>query len=207
MKPPHASLWRLLLIALAALGLHSSPAASQERPGPAVAAFTLRDCAGRTHTPREWARHKAIVLFFMGTECPLSNFYGPEIEALAKAGPARGIAVYGVQSDPSVTPADAAKHAAEYRLSFPILMDPQQLLARPARIAVVPEVAVLAPSGRILYSGRIDDRYSLNGKRRDEPRVRDLDSALTAVLAGKAPAVARVPAFGCPLPEPAPAGK
>ena len=62
---------------------------------------------------------------------------------------------------------------------------------------------VLAPSGRVLYRGRIDDLYTLDGKRRDAPTTRDLEEAIKAVLAGKPPPVARTKAFGCPLPPPA----
>jgi hypothetical protein len=68
---------------------------------------------------------------------------------------------------------------------------------------VVPEAVVLSPQGRILYRGRIDDRYTADGIRREVPTSRDLEAALTAVVAGKQPPVARTKAFGCPLPEPA----
>src|SRR5262249_29972488 len=45
-----------------------------------------------------------------------------------------------------------------------------------------------------------------DGKRRAEPTVRDLGSALSEVLAGKPPRVAETEAFGCPLPAPSLAG-
>jgi hypothetical protein len=61
---------------------------------------------------------------------------------------------------------------------------------------------VLAPSGQVLYRGRIDDLYTLDGTRREAPRTRDLEEAIQAVLAGKPPPVAQTKAFGCPLPEP-----
>ena len=53
----------------------------------------------------------------------------------------------------------------------------------------------------MLYRGRIDDRYSPDGKRRNEPRTRDLEDALDAVAAGRKPAVSETPVFGCPLQE------
>jgi peroxiredoxin len=176
------------------------------KPAPAsIADFTLQDARGKTHTRKDWGRHKAVVLFFLSTECPLSQFYSPLMEEKAKAYAGRGIALYGVHCDPDLKAEDVAKHAAEYRLTFPILMDPTQLLARQAGVEVVPEAVVLSPLGQVLYHGRIDDRYSLDGKRRDEPRVKDLANAVEAVLAGKAPAVQQTKAFGCPLPTPAPA--
>src|SRR5262249_22994853 len=115
----------------------------------------------------------------------------------------RGVRFYGVHPDPDVKADDAAKHATEYHLDFSILLDPNHAVTRPAGIEVVPEAVVLSPRGDILYRGRIDDRYSADGKRREEPASRDLDDALKAILAGKAPPVARTKAFGCPLPAPA----
>jgi hypothetical protein len=52
-----------------------------------------------------------------------------------------------------------------------------------------------------MYRGRIDDRYSIQGKRRDNPTTHELIDALEAVLAGKVPAVRESKAFGCPLPK------
>ncbi len=60
-------------------------------------------------------------------------------------------------------------------------------------------------AGKVLYRGRLDDRYSLDGKRRDEPREHDLQEALEAVLAGREPTVRETKAYGCPLPKPKPA--
>ena len=54
----------------------------------------------------------------------------------------------------------------------------------------------------MIYHGRIDDRYSLSGKRRDVPTRHDLEAALDAALAGKTPEVPETRAFGCLLPKP-----
>jgi peroxiredoxin len=162
--------------------------------------FALADVRQKVHTAREWKGHKAVVLCYLGTECPVSNSYAPELARLAGAFAARGVRFYGVHPDPEVTAEEAARHAEEYRLPFPILLDPGQVVARQAGVRVVPEVVVLAPDGRVLYRGRVDDRYSREGKRRQEPRTRDLADALTAVLEGKPVPVPRTDAFGCPLP-------
>jgi peroxiredoxin len=163
-------------------------------------AFTLKDAQGKAHTGGEWKGKKAIVLFFLNTECPVSNHYAPEYTRLAKTFGNRNVAFYGVHPDPDVTPEAARKHAGEYKLTFPILMDPKQVLTSTVGIRVTPEAVVLSPRGKVLYRGRIDNRYALDGKRRDEPTVRDLEAALEAVLAGKAPPRAQTKAFGCPLP-------
>jgi peroxiredoxin len=164
-------------------------------------AFSLRDAAGVERSHQEWQGKKAVVLLFVATECPVSNFYSPEFSRIAKSYADRGVVVYGVHSDPAVSAAEAAQHAQEYGLKFPVLLDPQQKLAAAVGAQKTPEAFVLSTEGKVIYHGRIDDRYSSTGKRRDEPTSRDLEAALDAVLAGKLPEVRETKAFGCPLPK------
>jgi peroxiredoxin len=169
----------------------------------AVKEFALMDARGKRHSLAEWKEKKAVVLIFLGTDCPVSNFYAPQYTRLAKTFTGKGVLFYGIHADPDVTAADAAKHAAEYRLTFPVLLDPTHLVARPAGVEVVPSAVLLDPDGKILYRGRIDDRYTAEGIRREVPTRRDLEEAVKAVLAGKAPSRAEAKGYGCPLPEPA----
>jgi peroxiredoxin len=168
-----------------------------------VADLALRDTAGTLHDFRS-PIHKAAVFFLLGTECPVSNSYAPEMARIAKDYESRGVATYGVHPDPDVTPSVAASHAADYRLGFPILLDPTQELAEAAGSEVTPEAIVVDDGGMVVYRGRIDDAYSRDGKRRDKPSTRDLRDVLDALAAGKTPAPVVRPAFGCPLPTPAP---
>jgi peroxiredoxin len=170
---------------------------------PAVKNFALVDATGTRHTAAAWKGKKAVVLLFLSTDCPVSNFYCPEYARLAKEFSGKGVLFYGVHPDPLVTAADAARHAAEYRLPFPVLLDPSHAVTRQTGVKVVPEAVVLSGEGHILYRGRIDNRYTPDGVRREVPTSRDLQNALAAVVAGNRPAVARTEAYGCPLPEPA----
>jgi peroxiredoxin len=173
---------------------------SAESPAAVRAAFSLSDTAGVTRSHQEWQGKKAVVLLFLATECPVSNFYAPEFSRIAKSYADRGVLIYGIHSDPDVSAADAAQHAREYGLKFPVLLDPQQTLAAAVGAKKTPEAIVLSPEGRVIYRGRIDDRYSVSGKRRDEPTRRELEAAIDAALAGKMPEVRESQVFGCPLP-------
>ena len=170
--------------------------------GKPIGEFSLVDTQGARHTPAEWPGHKAVVLFFIGMECPVSNGYSPTMRDLATRYGERGVACYGIHCDPSVTAEAAAAHAKDFGLPFPVLLDPEQLLARMAGARVTPDAVVASPDGHVLYRGRIDDRYALDGKRRDEPTTHELVDALEAVLSGKTPEVSEARAFGCPLPKP-----
>jgi peroxiredoxin len=167
----------------------------------AVGDFAIQDLDGHTVSQKHYRGCRAVVLFFLGTECPVSNGYAPTMSELQRRYAKQGVIVEGVYSDPSVTRKAAREHAKEYSLSFPVLVDPEQVLARQAGITITPEAVVLAPDGKVLYRGRIDNRYSREGKRRLEATRHDLDAAVSAVLAGQQPPMASAPAFGCPLPK------
>ncbi len=162
--------------------------------------FKLRGVDGRVRTHQDWAKSKFVVVYFMGTECPVSKLYIPEMNRIAKKYSKHDVSFCGIISDPEASPKQVRAFAKEYRITFPLLLDPKQILARHTKAKRVPECAVLNNRGKLLYGGRIDDWYLLNGRRRREARKHDLREALDAVLAGKAPRVERTKAFGCPLP-------
>jgi hypothetical protein len=162
----------------------------------------LRDVNGREHTPLSQPDRKAIVLFFLLPDCPISNAYAPEIKRICAEYEPKKVAAFVVHADPDLSDVDARKHAKEYGLSCPILRDPSHLLVKRTGVTMAPEVAVVGPDGRVLYRGRIDDWYVDYGKRRGEPTQRDLRNALDAVLQGKPVMTPTTPVIGCYLPEP-----
>jgi peroxiredoxin len=162
--------------------------------------FAWSDIDGRQHSQDQWPQFKAVVIVFLGTECPVSNGYAPQLERLHQRFRSLGAAFYGVHCDPDVTAEVARQHATEYGLTFPLLLDHQQQLAGQTGARIVPEAVVLSPAGRVLYRGRIDNRYSAQGQRRPEATSFDLSDAITAVLEGRAPQPEQTQPFGCPLP-------
>jgi peroxiredoxin len=176
-------------------------AAEPDSPS-AVKDFALPDTSGNKHTQEEWKGKKAVVMLFLGVDCPVSNFYCPEYARLVKAFTPAKVAFYGIHPDPYVTNQEAIEHAREYQLAFPIILDPRHLVTRQAGVQIVPQAVVLSPEGRILYRGRIDDRYNADGIRREKPQSRDLENALKAIIAGNKPPVAQTQPFGCPIPPP-----
>jgi thiol-disulfide isomerase/thioredoxin len=179
-------------------GLAVGAGASQ----PASLSVTFSDVNGRMHTPLSQPAKKATVFFFLQPDCPVSNAYAPEIKRICAEYEPKKIAAFVVHADPDVSIEHAKKHAKEYGLACPVLRDPTHVLVKRTGVTIAPEVAVLAPDGKILYRGRIDDLYVDYGKRRAEPTQRDLRNALEAVLQGKAVTTPATKAIGCPLPEP-----
>lgn len=144
------------------------------------------DCAG-------------LVLLFLGHDCPISNGYAPEISRLYAEYAPKRVAFRVVYADADLTRARAAKHAADYALPCPALLDPGQILTKRVGAAVKPEAALLSPNGELLYLGRIDNIYVDYGKKRARPTKRELKAAIDALLAGEPVPVARAAALGCPI--------
>jgi peroxiredoxin len=164
-----------------------------------VLQFQLRDTEGSVHTPAEWISRKAIVLFFVTTDCAVTNSYVPEMNRIHKSYSERGVGSYAVEADPSDSAALLAKYAKDYHYGFPLLLDPNQILVRLTGASVTPEAVVLSPAGSVLYRGRIDNRVEDFGKQHPEATVHDLRDALEAVLAGKPAPVPFTKSIGCAI--------
>ena len=139
------------------------------------------------------------VLVFTTTDCPISNRYAPEINRLAArfSGQATFVLVYPVATD---SPEMIREHHKKFGYSLESIRDTKHELVKQTGVTVTPEVAVIA-GDRIVYRGRIDDRYIELGKDRIKPTRHDLEDALTAVLENKPVAQRETQAIGCFLPD------
>jgi thiol-disulfide isomerase/thioredoxin len=160
----------------------------------------IQDAQGKVYSYSELKQNKATVFIFLATDCPNSNAYAPEMARLSQEYGSRGVAFYGVYSDPAETPAGVRKHDVDYGIRFPSLMDSRQILARETGALGTPESVILSPSGKVLYRGRIDDRYAAYGKTRLHVDQHDLRDALDEVLAGKPVVHPYEPSLGCAIP-------
>ncbi len=140
-----------------------------------------------------------VVLVFIGLECPVANAYAPEVMSQKNASKDEKVVWLGVHSEPGVTKDAATKHAEEYKLTMPILLDSEQKLAAAVGAKKLGQVVVLQDL-QVVYRGRIDDRFATNGKRRDEPSTHELRDTLAALAAKKPVTVAETEAYGCPIP-------
>ena len=139
------------------------------------------------------------VLIFVSTECPVSNRYAPEITRLHAEFARRGFHFRLVYPNPADQDAAIRQHLEAYRLPALAERDPAHRLVTLAGATVTPEAAVFDAAGRLVYRGRIDDRYIDFGKDRHTPTQRDLENALDAALAGTPIAVKQTQAIGCIL--------
>ncbi|MEP7015178.1 MAG: redoxin family protein [Verrucomicrobiota bacterium] len=159
-----------------------------------------KDLAGVSHTffSKTNANAKALVFIFVLADCPICNFYASELRRLRQAFPQ--IDFYLVYADPDIAVNEARQHSKDYNFGFPGLLDPAQQLVRKSGATRTPEAAVFSPEGKLLYRGRIDDRYVDYGKRLDHPRQRDLQNALESIVQNKPAIWPKMAPIGCFIP-------
>jgi hypothetical protein len=159
------------------------------------------------HGPPE--RLSSAILLFMTTDCPISNRYAPEIKRLAseyRTPVTHFWLVFPVPSD-TKDPDRIRKHLAAFDYGVTAILDTRQSLVKLAGVTVTPEVAVIDPKDRVVYRGRIDDRYVDLGRDRVIPTTHDLEDMLKEAVAGNlleppgAFKPRRTVAVGCYLPD------
>lgn len=167
--------------------------------GKKVENFTLKDFRGKEHSLSDFKDKDAVVVIFMGTECPLAKLYGPRMQELSQEF-ADNVAFIGVNSNrqDSVTELDA--HARNHGITFPLLKDLGNKVADAFGATRTPEVFVVDKQGVVRYQGRIDNQYTFGaGVGYSQPDLdrRDLAEALTEIIAGKEVSVAFTEPKGC----------
>ena len=165
-----------------------------------AASLPIADIDGVPRSPLN-PEGKASVLFFITTDCPISNSYAPEIQRICVEYGAKKVSCHLVYVDPDLTAADVKKHLIEFHYSgLPAILDATHKLVTAAGATVTPETAVIGRSGKVLYRGRIDNVYAALGKRRPEATEKDLRKALDEVLAGRPVSTPATKPIGCYLP-------
>ncbi len=142
----------------------------------------------------------AVVVFFLASDCPISNRTLPEMKRVQAEFSERGVAFWFVYPNSTETGRGIRDHAAAFRMGDKLLTDPHGRLAHFTGAKWTPEAVVLAQGKagwNTVYRGRIDDRYLGIGKERPEATRHNLEEAVTAVLDGRAPNPPGGPTVGC----------
>lgn len=193
MKTRNLSILLALLFVLAGVAF-ANEAPTPPAIGSTIEDFTLPDVTGADRSLKSLAGKNGTVLLFIAVQCPVSNAYNERMEKLAQDYKAKGIAVVGINSNVAED-ADAVRgHAAENKLSFPILKDPSNKIADKLGASVTPEAYFLDAKNKLVYHGRID-----NSRNAAQVESSDLRNALDAALAGKPVEKTEAKAFGCSI--------
>jgi mono/diheme cytochrome c family protein len=198
------SAWLLCFVGSPALAGPPTGPAQVAPLGTRIADFTLlRPSDGRPWSlSKETQNAKAVVILFLGTQCPVSNAYVPTLAALHKHYAPQGVVFVGVNSNRQDDGPAIARHAREFAIPFAVLQDADLAVADRLQAGHLPEAFVLDGSLTVRYRGRINDQIG-KGVKRPRATRNDLAEALTEVLAGKPVSQPVTEVVGCPITRPA----
>jgi peroxiredoxin len=187
-----------LLPLITALGLAGAPDRLEPpAPGAKVADCSAKDVTGTFRSLGEYKSKKAIVVVFVGTECPISNLQVVTLVEMHQKYSPKGVQFLAVNSNDHDTYDEVVQHAKERKVPFPVLKDADQSVAEALGARRTPEAFLLDSDLVIRYHGRVDDQYGYT-YRRAAPTKTELKDAIDEVLAGKPVTVPEVKKFdGC----------
>ena len=191
------SVW---LVAGLSLAISAANAAADDMPpkplGRQIANFSLDDYRGKTWSLDDFKDKKAVVVAFVGTECPLVAHYAGRMQELAAKYESAGVACLAIDANQQDSLAEIAAFARKHKLELPVLKDAGNKVADAFGAERTPEVFVLDQDRKVVYHGRIDDQFTYGIQR---PKVEHtyLVDALDQLLAGKAIETPQAESVGC----------
>ena len=168
----------------------------------AAAAVAVHDVDGRAWSLLAPSPTQTDLLFFIATDCPITNRYVPEIARVCREYQPRGVRCFTIY--PDAADAEIVKHhRQEYGIdaAIPAILDRGHRLVAAVGPRVTPEAAIYSPAGRT-YRGRIDNLYIDVGRARREATQHDLRLALDASLSGRRIVQPETDAVGCVIQKP-----
>jgi peroxiredoxin len=145
----------------------------------------------------DFSDKNALLVIFMCAHCPYVIHVKPELIRLANEYRSRGVGIVGISAnDPVAYPADAPPKLAKFSrdLSFPLLFDETQDIARAYDAACTPDFFLFDRERKLVYRGQLDDSRPGNGRSLSGS---DLRAALDAVLSGKPVSSDQKASIGC----------
>ena len=174
----------------------AAPAAkvSKAELGKVVPNFTLKDAYGKTFSLDDF-KGKTVVLEWLNQGCPVSKRCHNEqlMQKTYAKYAAKGVVWLGIDTTPGAKPEANRVYGAQQHLAYPVLHDPAGRVGRMFGAATTPHMFVIAKSGKLAYSGALDD----DPRGASEKKKNYVAAALDAVLAGKEVTQPRTKSYGC----------
>lgn len=143
-------------------------------------------------------RQRFTLLNFWSPHCACSRFMEPHVRELVLQFAPRGVQFITVivVNDPQVSATEALRQWRQRNIPTPALVDHDGALAREFGVWAAPAAVIVNPQGQIEYLGAYNiGRYCSN----EQTAFAKL--ALQALLAGRRPARAQTPFYGCQTPS------
>lgn len=138
------------------------------------------------------------VYFFLLDDCKICRDYGHELNAIYDQYNSEEIEFIGVFPNFSSKKENIEKFKKEFDIGFELRTDYFKKLSKKFDAKILPEVFVYDNrSHKVIYSGRIDDRYVSIGQRKQIVRSQDLRLALDNIISKKEILITRTEPIGC----------
>jgi len=163
-------------------------------PVPKAPGFTLSDHAGKKVSLSDCAG-KIVVLEWINPQCPVSrrHYTTPTMKNLATKYAPKGVVWLAVNSSHFATPKQNKAWADKYTLPYPILDDSAGKVGRAYGARTTPDMRIIDKTGKLAYTGAIDDDPRGNKKKRTNYVAKALDE----LLAGKKVSTPKTKPYGC----------
>jgi peroxiredoxin len=151
---------------------------------------------GKKHSFADWKDREVLVVVFTCNSCIVAEGYEERLKAFAAECDKPGSKVGFVAINVNTGKADALpamkERAAKKKFGFTYLYDPSQKTGRAYGANFTPECFVLNKDRKVVYMGAFDDKAG------GSPKVKFVEDAVKAALAGKPAPTAETPAAaGC----------
>lgn len=181
------------------IGRRGTSSFPQNLPPTALANFELFDAEGHGHELYRMADKRAVVIFSQFVSCPGVQKGAAALAELEKQFSPRAVQFLGIDPVEGDSRDEILEEAKAYGMTWPILRDPSQQVAKQLGFVSTAEVVVIDTSTwTIAYKGPIDDRLEF-GMSKGATRNSYLKDALTALLAGRKVEKSGLRARGCAI--------
>jgi peroxiredoxin len=123
----------------------------------AATAFTLQDIRGQPWDSKN-LRGEVLLVNFWSTSCTPCREEMPDLERLYQRFQAQGLVVLAISGDKA---SDLRNYLAEQKVSFPLLVDPDDKVRERFRVAGIPKTFLYDREGRL--AGQTLDRTTASG--------------------------------------------
>ncbi len=164
--------------------------------------LSIKPTAPSSPTEASSQHSLAAVYLVLSPECPISNSYLPKLNKLQEYLREQGVELIGVVPAVSASRLVIEEFRNKFKVDFPIILDQQQKLCSELQATHTPQAIVVDARGEIVYSGRIDDRFSRIAGQQREMQHDSLRLAIDCFLAGQMPEQSRTTAIGCRIESP-----
>jgi thiol-disulfide isomerase/thioredoxin len=160
---------------------------------------SLRDAVDEAHDLHSLAAGAPLLVAFVCNHCPYVRHIETALGAFAREYATRGLSIVGimandVDSHPEDGPDGMREQSARAGWDFPVLVDPEQVVALELGAACTPDLFLFDAAGALVHRGAFDGSTPGNGVPVDGSALR---VAVDAVLAGAPVPADLPPAIGC----------